>query len=260
MNLPDFNQLRAGKPDCPSDFALDRFHAHELATDAAHRIEEHAATCQTCQARLAERTAGFDAIPGVDPRRMLAQIRTRSAEPEPAPVMAWVRRLLAPTLAVAGLAVVFLFARPHGPVAGDGGNAAPLITRTKGGAALHVYRLAGDRSVATISGDHFSPGDRLRFSVDLQADSIVQIVGVEASGALYTAWPVDGSAPPQLKSGSNELPGAVALDAAPGREELYLVACPPAVGAPRCVSAGAGQKPDCAEGCTLTPFMMVKGP
>ena len=31
MNTPDFNTLRSGKPDCPSDFALDR-----LAVGAAH--------------------------------------------------------------------------------------------------------------------------------------------------------------------------------------------------------------------------------
>jgi hypothetical protein len=261
MNLPDFQKLRVGNPDCPSDLALDRFHAKELAPDATVRIEQHAATCETCQARVAERTAGFDAIPGVDPRRILAQIRTRAAEPERVSVLAWARRLLAPTLAVAGMAAVLVMARPHHPVGNDGSsNSVPLATRSKGAAALHVYRLSGEKSVATISGDHFSPGDRLRFSVDLQSDSVVQIVGVEASGTLYSAFPMDGSTPPVLKTGTTELPGAVALDETVGRESLYLVACPPAVGAPQCTSAGPGQKPNCPDSCTLTPFMMVKGP
>jgi hypothetical protein len=257
MNLPDFQKLRAGNPDCPSDLALDRFHAQELSADATQRIEQHAAACTICRSRIAERTAGFDAIPGVDPRRMLAQIRARAAEPEKVAVLAWVRRLLAPTLAVAGLAAVFIISRPNHPP--DGGETT-LPTRLKGSPALHVYRLDGQKSVATMSGDHFSAGDRLRFSVDLSSESIVQVVGVEPSGTLYSAFPMDGSAPPTLKPGTTELPGAVALDGTVGHESLYLVTCPPSVGTPRCTSAGAGQKPDCAESCTIIPFMMVKGP
>lgn len=248
MNLPDFTHLREGRPDCPSDFALDRLHAGELPPKEAEEAGRHVAGCAACGARMAERRAGFDALPGVDPRVMLGRIR--SGLDRPPSLLERLRRWMAP-LAVAATAAVALVV-----VTGEDPG-----TRMKGALALHVFRLEGDQAEEQVSGATFSPGDRLRFTVDLPAEGHVAVLGVEASGTLYTAWPLDAGARTQLPEGNGlELPGAVALDAQPGRETLYLVHCPLEVGPPRCASRGAASAPECPEGCAATPFLLEKRP
>jgi hypothetical protein len=254
MKTPDFVKLRAGGPECPSDFTLDRLHAGELPPAEAQQAERHVAGCADCGARLAERQAGFGAIDGVDPRVMLGRIRKGLDEPARASVSerlsGWMRRLLAPVAMAATAAVVLMVVVP-GQQQG---------TRMKGALALHVFRLTGDHAEEVVSGDTFAPGDRLRFSVDVPSEGHVTVLGVEASGALYTAWPLEPGVQTRFEEGNGiTLPGAVSLDAQPGREMLYLVHCPLEVGTPECTSGGAGDKPVCPEGCVMTPFIMEKG-
>jgi hypothetical protein len=255
MNLPDFKALREGRPDCPSDLALDRLHAGELPPEQAQPCERHVAGCAECGARMAERRAGFDALEGVDPRAMMARIRTgldRPASPSER-LRAGVRRLLAPLAVVATVAVALVVVtREDGDLPG---------TRLKGALGLHVFRLAGDHAEEVVSGGTFAPGDRLRFAVDLPAEGHVAVLGVEASGALYTAWPLEPGTQTRLAAGKGlELPGAVSLDAQPGRETLYLVHCPVEVGPPRCTSGGASAAPTCPAGCATTAFLLEKRP
>lgn len=244
-------------PDCPSDFALDRLHAGELPGAQAQEVERHVAGCAECGARMAERRAGFDAIDGVDRRVMLARIRSGLDAPARRPLaeelLGWTRRALAPLAAVAATAVVLvLVTRPPEE---------PPTTRTKGALALRVFRFAGDHAEEVASGDTFAPGDRLRFVVELPSEGHVAVLGVESSGALYTAWPPELGVQTRFAAGSGiELAGAVALDAQPGREVLHLVLCPLEVGAPSCTSGGASAKPVCAAGCLSTPFILDKKP
>jgi hypothetical protein len=248
MKLPDFSSLREGRPDCPSDFTLDRLHAGELPSRAATEAERHVAGCAECGARMAGRRAGFDGLEGVDPRAMLARIRSGLDRP-PSPLER-LRRFMAPLAVVATAAVALMVFTPEAPE-----------TRLKGALGLRVFRLAGDHAEERVSGATFAPGDRLRFTVDLPAAGHVAVLGVEASGALYTAWPLEAEATTRLEAGSGiELPGAVALDAQPGRETLYLVHCPLEVGPPRCASRGAGSAPGCPEGCATTSFLLEKRP
>lgn len=253
MSPPDFVTLRAGRPECPSDFALDRLHSGELPPAEARETEQHVAGCAGCGARLAERQAGFGAIDGVDPRAMLARIRTGLDAPAQAPLSerlsGWTRRLLAP-MALVAAAVVLMVVVP-GQERG---------TRLKGALALHVFRLTGDHAEEVVSGETFAPGDRIRFRVDVPEEGHVVILGVEASGTLYTAWPLAPGVQTRFEEGNGiELPGAVSLDAQPGREILHLVHCPLEVGPPECTSGGAGEKPVCPAGCVLTSFIMEKG-
>lgn len=257
MSPPDFLSLRAGRSECPSDLALDRLHAGELPTEEAKRTEQHVAGCADCGARMAERRAGFGAIDEVDPRAMLARIRTGLDAPVQASVserlLGWARRLIAPVALVAAAAVALLMVRT--PV--DEGP----TTRMKGSLALHVFRLQGDHAEEVLSGDRFAPGDRIRFAVDLPAEGLVKVLGVESSGTLYTAWPLDSGVQTRLEAGNGiELSGAVSLDAKPGRELLYLVQCPVEVGPPECTSGGAGAKPVCPAKCAMSPFILDKRP
>lgn len=256
MSPPDFHSLRAGGPECPSDLVLDRLHAHELSADLAERTQRHVAGCTACEARMAERRVGFGALDGVDARVMLGRIRTGLDRPASRSerLGGLLRRLIAPLTLVAAAALVLLLVRPglEEPVSG---------TRLKGAAALHVFRLRADHAEEVLSGEPFSPGDRLRFTVDLPTEGHVKVLGVEASGALYTAWPLDPGVQTRFAAGHGiELSGAVSLDAQPGRETLYLVHCPLAVGAPVCTATASGARPVCPEACTLTPFVLDKHP
>ncbi|WP_257448693.1 anti-sigma factor family protein [Archangium lipolyticum] len=255
MNPPDFDALRTGRPDCPSDFTLDRLHAGELPKEHALTAERHVAGCAECGARMAERRAGFGSIEGVDPRAMLARIRTGLDRPAPLPerLLGWLRQRSAPLAAAAATAVVLLVVSSQ--------QLRPPENRAKGSLALHVFRFEGDHSEEMVSGGAFSPGDRLRFLVDLPAEGHVTVLGVESSGALYTAWPLEPGARTRFAAGTGiELSGAVSLDAKPGRETLYLVHCPLEVGPPHCTSQGAIAAPMCPAGCVTTPFIMVKRP
>lgn len=274
MIVHDLARLREGKPDCPSDLALDRLHAGELAPAEAQALTAHVDACTSCPQRLAARRAGFDALPEVDPRPLLSAIRRRLDESEREPAARrWLRQLtllFAPMAAATAALVVFMWVRRTEPVVP--GNPPAVINpsepgsdavRLKGSLGLHVYRIRDGRkdgAQAAISGDDFSPGDRLRFVVDLPSSGQIAIVGVESDGDLYVAWPgqehlTESSRP---AGRGQELPGAVALDESPGQETLYLVHCPQASAAPRCTSMGAQARPQCGAGCSLVPFVIHK--
>lgn len=254
MTGPDFTNLRQHRPECPSDWMLDRLHAGALAEPEAGATRQHIAGCEACTARMAEREAGFNAIGEVDPRAMLARIRA-GVESRARPslldrVRAWGRGFLAP-IALAAAAAVAIVIVTGNEQTGD-------TTRIKGGLALHVFRLAGDHAQEALSGDRFAPGDRLRFTVDLPAEGHVSVLGVEAGGALYTAWPLEPSMQTRFAAGTGiELPGAVALDDQLGRETLYLVHCPIEVGTPVC-TLGTDSKPSCPKSCAMTAFVLDK--
>lgn len=263
MNPQALEKLRAGDPSCPSDLDLDQLHQGELLETVSARLLEHVNGCAACSARMASRKAGWAEIADVDPRPLLAGIRRRLDE-EPA---AQGRRslwgklafILAPIAAAATvLAIVSLGTRstPLPP-----GNGDSLGVREKGGIALKVHRFASGGSQRVLSGERFVPGDRLRFVVDLPAAGHVNVLGVESSGSLYLAWPIEKGTATLRQAGSNqELPGAVVLDSSLGRETMYLVYCPQTVGVPSeiCKTAGPGAPPACPPQCASTPFVLDK--
>lgn len=247
----DFLQsLRHGGADCPSDFALDALHARELERAETESLQRHLAGCADCAERQRERTLGFDTAESPDARLLLARIRAR-LEASPPSFTQQLRRWLAPVLiatVTTAAAIAVVATRTH-----------PDAVRWKGGSAtLHVFRLQDGHAVEAFSGDRFAPGDRLRFRVDLVQEGRVSIVGVEPSGRLYRAWPMEGDPPLMARGQGLELPGAVALDDAPGPETLYLVHCPVEASDPDCRSTGPSTPPACAHGCTSSAFVLAK--
>ncbi len=248
MSLP-FDTLRSGTPGCPSDLALDRLVARELDATATTQLEAHVAGCASCQARLTTLRQGWAAHPAVDERKLLAHIR-QAAAAEPTP---WWRRLQLPALGAVlatGVMVVALWRAP--PTTDDG-------LRAKGGLLLRVYRATAEGNAEALeSGATLRGGDRLRFVADFPANGMAAIVGVEASGALYVAWPTEQSAAAVKKGVGVELPGAVALDDSSGDETLFLVHCPGRAEPFTCTSTGPGQAPACGTGCSSVAFAMRK--
>lgn len=275
MNAHDLARLRAGNAECPSDLALDRLHAGELSQAESQQLSAHVAACTTCPQRMAERRAGFEALPEVDPRPLLSAIRRRLHEKESEPAARkWLRQLtllFAPMAAATAALLVFMWVRhgePEQPLVKTPGTSGaadpePDVIRLKGSLGLHVYRLRDGRkegAQAAISGDQFAPGDRLRFVVDLPSSGQIAIVGVESDGDLYTAWPSPAELTESARPAGRgqELPGAVALDQSPGQETLYLVHCPQASAPPHCASMGAQGPPQCGAGCSLVSFVINK--
>lgn len=267
-DLQILERLRQGKPQCPSDLALDRLHAGELTGASARELESHIDGCDVCPQRMQERRAGFDAWPAADPRPLLAGIRRglheseAAASPATSSLKSWLRLrsfFAAPLLAAAAALLLVMVVRQPGSNAPTIPTGQLETTREKGGLALHVYRLVNGQSQPALSGEIFAPGDRLRFVVDLPARGYVNILGVESSGSQYVAWPTEGAAAALRDSGKGqELPGAVSLDRSVGKETLYLVRCPEAVGSPheRCTTTAGSLS--CPAACERTPFVLDK--
>ena len=246
------------KEGCPSELELDRWHAKELPAARMQALESHAANCTDCQARMKQRAQGFAAIaapagqPPIDERRVLAGLRRRLDE-EPPRMSLFARRLSVLAGFLACAAAFALVALPKHDRQGE-----EYEVRAKGGLALHVFREQNGRASEALSGDQFHAGERLRFVADLPSDGEVRVIGVEATGALYTAWPLDAMLGTRLAHGNGiALPGAVALDDSHGRETLYLVECGSRDALDSC-RAEPGSKPHCDSSCELSPFVLEK--
>ncbi len=252
----DLGKIRKGRDGCPSALRLERYVAGELGAADRATIEAHEKTCPHCSADIASAREGFAAWPELDAAKSFDDVVARAQKSKSA------RRWRAALIAAGPLAVAALLVLVLRPPTDEGHSPAPspasVGVRTKGQTVLRVFRQTPSGSEELTSGADVYAGQKLRFVVDLPSDGSIAIVGVEASARLYTAWPLAGAGSPLLDAGSSqELPGAIALDASRGRETLYLVHCPGASESPRCRENPAGP-PLCGAGCSLSPFVLEK--
>jgi hypothetical protein len=257
MEPKDFERLRQGGPQCPSEVMLHRLRAGELTGEQAQATQRHVGGCEDCKARLERLAAGFAAFPEADPIRMMAAIR-RGVDAQPPRLAArwrlWLRSALVPLAAVAAALILVVALRP-------GDSPHPPGLRAKGGPLLHVFRLKDGAAVEALSGERFTPGESLQLTVDVPADSLVRVIGIEAGGTLYPIWPQGGGeAFAPMKAGSGQrIPGALTLDETPGPEHFHVIACAPRAVPPSCRSHGASDPPACSEGCQSSAFILRKG-
>lgn len=260
MKLEDIEALRTRSEDDPgpSSLDLDRLAARLRDPELEAQVEADPALRNA----LARRRQGLDAVPGLDAAALKARIvaAVESPTPQPAPRPArWLAWLRTPWLwtGLAATAAVAVFAlRPETPLE------TPPEVRAKGALKLMVFRQVASGAVEAISGDAFHAGDRLKFKVTLPAKGQVRVVGIDATGTLYTAWPLPehaGTSTTLDAADALPLPGAIALDDSPGAEQLHLVHCPPEV-EPACQAAGVGAPPVCPPACATTPFTLNKAP
>ena len=261
MDLSFLEGFDDSSTECPSDFTLDQLHLGHLDATERQAVEAHAAGCDRCPARIEARALGFAAFTQTDDRAILAALRTRIDEAESQSLASRLKRWWGPVLLVGvGAAAALLVTRAPPPPTATGGLT-PDVTRLKGDVPLRVHRARGEAVAEVQSGDSFQAGDRLMFEEDVKADGHLVVFGVEASGAVYRAWPLPGQqAETLMKVGpAQRLPGAVALDATPGREVLHAVLCPPAVGVPECTADATSKRGlRCPDGCAHGTFVMVK--
>jgi len=163
----------------------------------------------------------------------------------------WRGPALGLAVATAAVALVVLPGTP--PADGD-------RVRAKGAVHLRVWRARGERVDRVWSGQRFRPGDRLRFAVDLPTDGHLLLVGIEAGGTPSAAHPLGAAASiPAAAGEALELPGAVALDAAPGDEWLHLVHCDEPFGLADLEPEARGAQLRLPGGCRAVRFHLAKG-
>jgi hypothetical protein len=272
MSLDDFGSFLDEEPDqekkAPSSLDLDRLAAEQLPREQARSLEAEVMADPERANELKRRRLGTDAIDWVDTDALLGRIKAELGQPQAEATARpgfWARLFANQSvwmglLATGAAAAVAVFAlRPGAP------GVAPLDptsgVRAKGALRLQVFRQKGEGAELMASGATFRAGDTLGFKVDAPGAGVIHVLGVDAAGALYTAWPLPDhvDAPTHLGGPVNNhaLPGAVELDDAPGPETLYLVHCPPGAD-PTCTVASAGIR--CPEGCATTPFTLEKAP
>lgn len=225
---------------CPSELTLDAYELDELRDPP---LMAHIRRCPECQGRLEARRSEFSAMPGRD--AMLASLHVQLAEPGPLRRPGW--RIWGGMLVAAAAAVLFVV-RPEAPA-----------LRSKGAMGLSIYVEREGEVVQASSGEVFHPGERLRFEVDLSRSAEIMILGREASGAVYGAFPIGEGvlrSRPMQGGADQVLPGAVQLDASVGREVLYLVGCERAFDSSQ-LDLGA-VPPRAPEGCGLSRFVLDK--
>ncbi len=275
---------RAGGGDHVSDLSLDQLVAGELGKVEAHALRAHLSDCSGCGERLAAREQGFGQFGGevdggalfervmseVDlssvPESVSAAVREVAAQPSPEPASPtlWSRVAAAlnfkvlGAIAVGAAAALLLMPRAGVPVV----DPTDPGVRTKGSVALRVMRARGENVAEAFSSDTFQAGDRLRFIVDAPEGEggYAMVVGREASGTTYAAWPLDnGDASVELTAGKGvELDGAVALDDAPGDEWLALVVCSEPFGLSAVTFVGQPPIVGTATGCKTATFHVAK--
>ncbi|MFO0728922.1 MAG: hypothetical protein U1E65_34400 [Myxococcota bacterium] len=206
---------RPRKEACPSDLVLSQFDAGALPQPVRAEIEQHVAACSDCKAWLDDGRAAFSKLSTEERAPILdAMVAASRARPS------WQRRLPAIASIAAAAAVLTVLLVPRSDP--DRG-----LTPKGGPVALRIYREHEGKVSRALPGEKFNPKDRLRFEVDLERPGHVMIVGVEASGHLYSCFPARGEDSALLPFGTKQLlPDTVELDDSRGKETLFLVECP----------------------------------
>lgn len=131
--------------------------------------------------------------------------------------------------------------------------------RTKGEQPrLVVYKERSGSVVRAEPQDAFYEGDRLRFEVDLKSAGHIMIIGVEASGARFSYFPMEKDARSQpMDEAAVVLPGAARLDNSKGWEWLHLITCDRPFTLTE-IDLNASGQPMLPEGCFKSSFEMFK--
>jgi len=224
---------------CLSSFAMDDRALHG-PIDAA--VDRHLGECRRCRTRFEERArvvAAFetDGSAATSWARIAAggHASAERARPRHRVRARWWWLGLSGVLASAGAAAALLvtagsggLSRAPAPYLAPKGGALPTALPTALPVALPVEVLCrrGDRTFVLAPDESVAPGDRLRFRpLPARTDvAFIQIGSVDGRGVYSPFYPAadrDESVP--LPPAGQALDGAIALDAAPGPERVFVV-------------------------------------
>ncbi|TMQ05266.1 MAG: DUF4384 domain-containing protein [Deltaproteobacteria bacterium] len=196
-----------------TDLELERWLADDLPE------ARRGAASDADRRRLDELRAEHAALLGaVDVGAELRAIEQRIARAAPPPrrFARWTWLASGGALAAAAAVALLVVLRP-----GGGPDDGPIY---KGDIALQVYAADASGSHRLDAGATVQPGDKIRFGVHVAARGYVAVVGIDGSGAATAYYPFGSREPAAIAPGGDAvLPGAIALDAAPGDERFYAV-------------------------------------
>jgi hypothetical protein len=235
---------------CPAAEVLEA----RIAGERTAATEAHLSACAGCRRYIEELEQAQRAFLTERPaERFVAELRARTPSPAPSVLRpAWLGRwqipafaaLVAPALAC--VAALMLLRPPPSP-----SPESPNV-RLKG-ARLEVLFLRRGMTEPSVVTDEtlLRPGDRLRFAFAAPRAGHLLILGRDGTGAVAAYYPTGAARSfPVRPEDPSTLPGAVALDEAPGPEEVYLVFSErPEEFAPLAEEVRAGRAPSCG-GCT----------
>ncbi|MFY0562870.1 ActD-like protein [Archangium lansingense] len=202
--------------------ALGELPPEELARARAHLLREPdgAARLAALEADTAATLARH--VPAEVARHVASQARVHQARRErPVRRFPAIAAALLPALAAVALVVL---ARPEGAV--PGGPETPVEeTRVKGlEPRLTVHRQRAGAAEVLAEGALAAPGDVVQLAYVAAGRSQGVILSVDGRGTVTLHAPESGAGSvPMAPAGTHPLPGAYALDDAPGFERFFLI-------------------------------------
>jgi hypothetical protein len=235
----------SSSPECLREFFL---HSALVNEPLPAQVAGHLEGCEQCQTRLGalrREREGFLALhPAERLSRQLATGAARPSKPLWRPLLAW-----GGAAAALVLASVLAISPPSG-------------IREKG-RRLHVVRQRGAQTVRLAAGMTARAGDALRFLYAARSDGYLMVVDIDGTGRATTFFPNASDRAAAIQGpGERILPGAVALDDAPGPERLYAVFSKRPFSFVDVVSreTGKASRVECRDDCEVEAFELQKEP
>lgn len=204
-----------------SSESIDLLMLDALKAEESAEAKSHLETCPHCKQRWAELNEDKLRFEQFVMPRTLAKVEASLSPPKPFfERLAGSWRSLMP---VAGLAAAALAA----VLVSKSQTEDDVYVGTKGAArpSLEVVasRPGGEQVKVRPGSTVLHPKDRIRFVVTPGAFEYVLIASRDGAGTFTVYHPFNGAQSARLAPGAHELPGAVELDAAVGRERLVAV-------------------------------------
>lgn len=130
---------------------------------------------------------------------------------------------------------------------------------------LELVRRDDGGTEKLAAGATVHPGDRVQFVVYPQRPGFLMVVGQDAEGDVYKAYPKQGERAKKIKAtkGAVTLPDSIGLDDVLGRERIVGLICDDAFGFAELTAALADGKADAtqvAQNCEQKSISLVKRP
>jgi hypothetical protein len=189
----------------PSSLVIDGI-ASGLVDDA--EASSHIADCSRCRGDLEASRAACSAFTrDVFPRTARKLQPRRRWQLWPA--------LLVPALAAA-LLVVWFVRRPD-----SAGTQTDDDIRVKGALTFQIFASRGTSVIPVRDATRLAPGDRIRFVVGSGGPAYLLVASIDGAGTATIYYPYAGMQSGPVTAEPSELPGSIALDAAPGPERVF---------------------------------------
>jgi hypothetical protein len=207
-----------------SAMTLDTYLLDALSPEESEKVKAHLEICQKCQEAYRILQADCETFDQKVLPKTLSAITTRTSKR-----FSWWPTgsklpILAPAMGAAAalLVVMFLWILPGDQPAGLENG-----VQIKGGASAKIFAQRGDKVFEVNQDVSLRENDRIRFVVNPGDAKYLLVISLDGREKVSTYFPVSTVQKVKqsgaLKPGSNELPGSIELDNAPGPEKIFFI-------------------------------------